>query len=56
MHAHLPRWNTTWQLFALMLKIVPDATDIYCHNFDEICTILMLFNYVVNLGSDEINL
>ena len=46
--------NTIWQLFSLMLKIVPDAIDIYCHNFDN--TILLLFTYVVNLILFEINL
>ena len=31
--------NTIWLLFVLKLKIVPDATGIYCHHFDVMCAI-----------------
>ena len=44
-----------------MHKIVPDATDIYCHNFEKnayycISCILLLFTNVVNMRLVEINL
>ena len=41
--------NTIGQLFVLKLKIVPDATGIYCHHFDEKCAIVFLYSLVVYL-------
>ena len=51
-----PEMNYNLTVNCFNAKNCAGATDIYCHHFDEICTIVSLFTFVVNLRLVKINL